>query len=79
MTAATPLARYGAMWRGALRKRLRYRRKLHHHSGHDRAPLYANLFEAHPESRLPFTEYDPTVHFDQVKDKWIGLRTPDGR
>jgi outer membrane protein len=23
--------------------------------------------------------YDPTVHYDQVKDKWIGLRTPDGR
>ena len=22
--------------------------------------------------------YDPTVHFDQVKDKWIGTRTPDG-
>jgi outer membrane protein len=28
---------------------------------------------------LAVTEYDPTVHFDQVKDKWIGLRTPDGR
>ena len=23
--------------------------------------------------------YDPAVHFDQVKDKWFGLRTPDGR
>ena len=22
--------------------------------------------------------YDPTIHFDQVKDKWIGTRTPDG-
>jgi outer membrane protein len=28
---------------------------------------------------LAVTEYDPTVHFDQVKDKWFGLRTPDGR
>lgn len=28
---------------------------------------------------LNVIEYDPTVHFDQVKDKWIGLRTPDGR
>jgi outer membrane protein len=28
---------------------------------------------------LSVTEYDPTIHFDQVKDKWIGLRTPDGR
>jgi outer membrane protein len=25
------------------------------------------------------TQYDPKVHFDQVKDKWFGLRTPDGR
>ena len=23
--------------------------------------------------------YDPTIHFTQVKDKWFGLRTPDGR
>ncbi len=29
--------------------------------------------------RLDLTIYDPTVHFDQVKDKWFGLRTPDGR
>jgi len=28
---------------------------------------------------LDVIEYDPTIHFDQVKDKWIGLRTPDGR
>ena len=28
---------------------------------------------------LSVAEYDPTIHFDQVKDKWIGLRTPDGR
>ena len=28
---------------------------------------------------LRVVNYDPTVHFDQVKDKWIGLRTPDGR
>jgi outer membrane protein len=27
---------------------------------------------------LAVVEYDPTIHFDQVKDKWIGLRTPDG-
>jgi outer membrane protein len=24
-------------------------------------------------------QYDPRVHFDQVKDKWFGLRTPDGK
>lgn len=23
--------------------------------------------------------YNPAVHFNQVKDKWFGLRTPDGR
>ncbi len=23
--------------------------------------------------------YDPSIHYTQVKDKWIGLRTPDGR
>jgi outer membrane protein len=28
---------------------------------------------------LAVAEYDPRVHFDQVKNKWIGLDTPDGR
>jgi len=28
---------------------------------------------------LDVERYDPTIHFDQVKDQWIGLRTPDGR
>ncbi len=28
---------------------------------------------------LAARQYDPKVHFDQVKDKWFGLRTPDGR
>jgi outer membrane protein len=28
---------------------------------------------------LAAPQYDPKVHFDQVKDKWFGLRTPDGR
>ena len=32
-----------------------------------------------PNLGLAVIEYDPTVHFDQVKDRWIGLRTPDGR
>ena len=27
---------------------------------------------------LRVANYDPTLHFDQVKDKWIGARTPDG-
>jgi outer membrane protein len=28
---------------------------------------------------IGLVEYDPKVHFDQVKDKWFGLRTPDGK
>ncbi len=28
---------------------------------------------------LAVSTYDPTIHYEQVKDKWIGLRTPDGR
>jgi outer membrane protein len=27
---------------------------------------------------LKVTTYDPTVHYEAVRDKWIGLRTPDG-
>lgn len=29
--------------------------------------------------RLKVTTYDPGVHFDQVRGKWYGTRTPDGR
>jgi outer membrane protein len=28
---------------------------------------------------LPTTTYDPSVHYHQVRDSWIGVRTPDGR
>jgi outer membrane protein len=28
---------------------------------------------------LNVTSYDPRVHYTQVRDKWFGLRTPDGR
>ncbi len=28
---------------------------------------------------LAVAVYDPTAHYDDVKDKWLGLRTPDGR
>ncbi|MBV9456722.1 MAG: TolC family outer membrane protein [Bradyrhizobium sp.] len=27
---------------------------------------------------LPTTTYDPSVHYQQVRDSWFGLRTPDG-
>ncbi len=29
--------------------------------------------------KLPTTVYDPSVHYQQVRDSWIGVRTPDGR
>ncbi|MDO9429151.1 MAG: channel protein TolC, partial [Methylobacterium sp.] len=28
---------------------------------------------------LPVATYSPKEHFDQVKDLWFGVRTPDGR
>ena len=28
---------------------------------------------------LGVVQYDPRIHYDAVKDKWFGLRTPDGR
>jgi outer membrane protein len=32
-----------------------------------------------PTLGLAVAAYDPRVHFDQVKSKWIGLRTPSGQ
>ena len=32
-----------------------------------------------PTLGLAVAEYDPRVHFDQVKSKWIGVRTPSGQ
>lgn len=29
--------------------------------------------------RLQTSVYDPTVHYHQVRDSWVGVRTPDGR
>jgi outer membrane protein len=29
--------------------------------------------------KLPVSIYDPMVHYQQVRDVWFGLRTPDGR
>jgi outer membrane protein len=28
---------------------------------------------------LPTRVYDPSVHYQQVRDSWVGVRTPDGR
>ena len=32
-----------------------------------------------PRLGLNVTIYDPQVHYQQVRDAWIGVRTPDGR
>ena len=32
-----------------------------------------------PTLGLAVAEYDPRVHYNQVKDKWFGLQTPDGK
>jgi outer membrane protein len=29
--------------------------------------------------KLPTNVYDPSVHYQQVRDSWVGVRTPDGR
>jgi outer membrane protein len=29
--------------------------------------------------RLPTQTYDPSVHYQQVRDNWVGVTTPDGR
>jgi outer membrane protein len=29
------------------------------------------------ELQIPF--YDPKVHYHQVRDTWVGVRTPDGK
>jgi outer membrane protein len=29
--------------------------------------------------KLPVSIYDPSTHYQQVRDSWIGVRTPDGR
>jgi outer membrane protein len=28
---------------------------------------------------LATSTYDPSVHYNQVRDSWIGVRSPDGR
>ena len=28
---------------------------------------------------VPASTYDPSVHYQQVRDAWFGVRTPDGR
>jgi outer membrane protein len=29
--------------------------------------------------KLPTVTYDPSVHYHQVRDSWVGVRTPDGK
>ena len=51
---------------------------------HDRVVASFSLLSAvgrlsAQELHLPVMIYDPMVHYQQVRDAWIGLRTPDGR
>ena len=51
---------------------------------HDRVVGSYNLLFAvgrlSPQTlRLPTSIYDPVVHYQQVRDAWGGVRTPDGR
>jgi outer membrane protein len=51
---------------------------------HDRVVASYALLSAVGELNLPklgimIPLYDPVVHYEQVRDAWIGVRTPDGR
>jgi outer membrane protein len=51
---------------------------------HDRVVASYTMLAAVGELNLPrlginIPLYDPTVHYQQVRDAWIGVRTPDGR
>ncbi|HTV38749.1 MAG TPA: TolC family outer membrane protein [Xanthobacteraceae bacterium] len=51
---------------------------------HDRVVASYSLLSAvgrlsAQELRLPVPIYDPQVHYQQVRDSWIGLRTPSGQ
>ena len=51
---------------------------------HDRVVASYNLLAAigrlsAEELRLPVTIYDPTIHYQQVRDSWFGVRTPSGQ
>jgi outer membrane protein len=51
---------------------------------HDRVVASYNLLAGVGELNLPklglnIPLYDPVVHYEQVRDAWAGVRTPDGR
>ena len=51
---------------------------------HDRVVASYNVLQAvgrlSPQVlKLSTTVYDPSVHYRQVRDSWVGVRTPDGR
>jgi outer membrane protein len=51
---------------------------------HDRVVASYTLLSAVGDLNLPklginIPLYDPMIHYQQVRDAWIGLRTPDGR
>ena len=51
---------------------------------HDRVVASYSVLSAVGELNLPklgikIPLYDPVVHYQQIRDAWIGVRTPDGR
>ena len=51
---------------------------------HDRVVASYSLLSAvgrlsAEQLKLPVSIYDPTTHYHQVRDSWIGVRTPSGR
>ena len=42
-------------------------------------PLLALMMLGPTVLKLNTSVYDPTVHYQQVRDNWAGVRTPDGR
>jgi outer membrane protein len=51
---------------------------------HDRVVASYTLLASVGELNLPklglhIPLYDPMVHYEQVRDAWIGVRNPDGR
>jgi outer membrane protein len=51
---------------------------------HDRVVASYSLLSAvgrltAQDLRLPVSIYDPMVHYQQIRDAWFGLRTPEGR
>ena len=41
--------------------------------------MFGHIAQMPQVLRLATPGYDPSVHYHQVRDNWVGVRTPDGR